>query len=134
MCSLLQGDYGKAVEYFGRCYEICLELDDTEALHSARVQYGIAKGHQFMDSVSSSINDPSSDSLQALVDWKDSRAVYGGGEAEDSGGKPGSSTSVGQPQGSDANAVESGDEKGSEGEKCQSGSQSDGIVRTEIGD
>ena len=125
------------MEYFGRCYELCLELDDTEALHSARVQFGIAKGHQFMDSVSRSINDPSSESLQALVGWKDCRAVHGSSETKGDEGNSneGSSSSVEQPHSSDVDTVENEDDgKGSEGEKSQSGSQTEVIARTEIGD
>ena len=53
----MQGDYDKAVEYFGHCYDICSQLDDKEALHSARVQFGIAKGHQFMRNYFSCVNE-----------------------------------------------------------------------------
>ena len=63
------------MESFGRCCQICSELEDTEALHEARVQYGIAKGHQMMGSFSSRIIDCSSHGLQSLVGWKDARIV-----------------------------------------------------------
>lgn len=61
------------MEFFGRCCQICSELEDTEALHEARVQYGIAKGHQMMGSFSSRISDCSSCALETLVNWKDAR-------------------------------------------------------------
>ena len=63
------------MEYFGRCYEICSQLDNTEALYSARVQYGIAKSHQFMGEFSSVLTGSvsSSETLQKLVAWKDAR-------------------------------------------------------------
>lgn len=63
------------MEYFGRCYAICSQLDNAAALYSARVQYGIAKGHQFMGDFSSHVTDLSSGSLQHLVAWKDARVV-----------------------------------------------------------
>jgi len=86
-----QGDYDKAVEYCGRCYDLCCQLDDKEALHSARVQYGIAKGHQFMNNFSTYVNEPSDNSIQKLVAWKDIRVAP---HSEDSeyGGKDGGST------------------------------------------
>ena len=68
-----QCDYDKAVECFGRCCQICSELDDTEALHQARVQYGIARGHQMMGGFFSCVSDSSSRGLQATVGWKDAR-------------------------------------------------------------
>ena len=132
------------MDYFGRCYEICLELDDTEALHSARVQYGIAKGHQFMDSFSHNVHDPSTESLQALVGWKDTRAVHNSseaerdeknGEAERDEKNGGSSTSVEQPNSNNVSTVENVDDsKRSDEEKSGSGSQTNVIARTEIGD
>ena len=69
----------------GRCYDLCCQLDDKEALHSARVQYGIAKGHQFMSNFSSVVNKPSDrSSLQKLVAWKDVRITPSSCEASDS--------------------------------------------------
>ena len=61
------------MEFFGRCCQICSELEDSEALHEARVQYGIAKGHQMMGNFSSHIADCSSHALQTLISWKDAR-------------------------------------------------------------
>ena len=72
-CLSLQCDYEKAVESFGHCCEICSELDDAEALHEARVQYGIARGHMMMGSFSACISDNSSFGLQSIVGWKDAR-------------------------------------------------------------
>ncbi len=63
------------MESFGQCCQICNELDDTEALHEARVQYGIARGHQMMGSFSSVVSDNSGCGLQSLVNWKDARMV-----------------------------------------------------------
>ena len=65
------------MESFGRCCQICSELDDTEALHEARVQYGIARGHQMMGSFSSVVSDCSGCGLQSLVSWKDARMAPG---------------------------------------------------------
>ena len=81
-----QGDYDKAVEYCGRCYDLCCKLDDNEALHSARVQYGIAKGHQFMTNFSTYVNEPSDNSLQKLVTWKDVRVAPHSEDSEYNGG------------------------------------------------
>ncbi len=61
------------MQYFGQCYEICSRLDNAAALYSARVQYGIAKGHQFMGNFSALVTDCSASSLQKLVVWKDAR-------------------------------------------------------------
>ena len=61
------------MESFGQCCQICNELDDTQALHEARVQYGIARGHQMMGSFSSAVSDCSGCGLQSLVSWKDAR-------------------------------------------------------------
>ncbi len=74
------------MEYFGRCYEICSRLNNTSALYAARVQYGIAKGHQVMGNFSSSLTDLSDRGLQKLVKWKDARvapAVVECGEEEE---------------------------------------------------
>ena len=73
----VQGDYEKAVEYFGRCYEICTKLNDPAALHSARVQYGIAKGHQLLQGYSGDVAESSRDmpTLKRLLVWKDDRAT-----------------------------------------------------------
>lgn len=73
----MQGDYEKAVEYFGRCYEICTKLNDPAALHSARVQYGIAKGHQLFQGYSGDIAESIGDipTLKRLLVWKDDRAT-----------------------------------------------------------
>lgn len=61
------------MESFGQCCQICGQLDDTDALHEARVQYGIARGHQMMGSFSSVVSDCSGHGLQSLVSWKDAR-------------------------------------------------------------
>lgn len=72
---ITQGEYEKAVQYFGQCYELCTQLNDTAALHAARVQYGMARGHQLFQGYSSNIIDSSSgvESLQQLIAWKDDR-------------------------------------------------------------
>lgn len=69
------------MQYFGQCYELCSQLNDTAALHAARVQYGIARGHQLFQGYSSNIIDSSSgaDNLQRLVAWKDDRATASDG-------------------------------------------------------
>lgn len=65
------------MEYFGRCYEICSTLGNAAALYSARVQYGIAKAHQFMGGFSSMLTDSAQapEKLCQLVVWKDARVV-----------------------------------------------------------
>ena len=73
----IQCDYKKAVESFGQCCQICSELDDTEALHEARVQYGIARGHQMMGNFSSVVSDCTGCGLESLVNWKDARMAPG---------------------------------------------------------
>jgi tetratricopeptide (TPR) repeat protein len=67
------GDYGKAVDFFGRCYELCSELDDPAALHEARAQYGIARGHQMFDSYATAVCTSLSGDLERLIMWKDER-------------------------------------------------------------
>ena len=92
-----QGDYDKAVEYFGRTYEICTRMNDPEALHSARVQYGVAKGHQFMETFSSSVNDLSGGSMQSLLLWKHTRTEENdndNNEASSQGSEDGSKEDV----------------------------------------
>ena len=69
----MQGDYEKAVQYFGRCYELCTQLNDPEALHAARVQYGIARGHQLFQDYASTISTRPVENLERLIAWKDDR-------------------------------------------------------------
>ncbi len=66
-----QGNYERAVEYFDRCYKICTELGDTDALHVARAHYGVAKSHQLMGRYTTCVQDTRT--LQELVLWKDTR-------------------------------------------------------------
>ena len=47
------------------------EIGDTEVLHEARVQYGIARGHQMLGSFSTCVADSSNCGLVAVVSWKD---------------------------------------------------------------
>ena len=61
------------MEYFSRCYKLCVELNDKGALHSSRVQYGIAKGHNFTNHFSQSINVSVVTGIQSVVAWKDVR-------------------------------------------------------------
>ena len=58
-------------------------MDDTEALHQARVQYGIARGHQMMGGFFSCVSDRSNRGLQAAVGWKDARRDPDSTEADD---------------------------------------------------
>ena len=62
------------MQFFGRCYELCTELNDAVALHEARVQYGIARGHQLFQDYSSSVLS-GADNVQELIAWKDDRAT-----------------------------------------------------------
>ena len=62
------------MQYFGRCYELCRQLNDPEALHEARVQYGIARGHQHFQSYSHNITT-CDDNLEHLIAWKDDRVT-----------------------------------------------------------
>ena len=112
--TFLQGDYDKAVEYFGRCYEICSRLDNAAALYSARVQYGIAKGHQFMGDFSALATDQSASSLQKLVVWKDARVVSTSEVEEE--GEDGEGRTVEDREGS-------GEESDRENEREQEGKQ-----------
>ena len=48
-------------------------MGDTEALHEARVQYGIARGHQMLGCFSMCVADSSTCGLEAVVSWKDAR-------------------------------------------------------------
>ena len=48
-------------------------MNDKGALHSSRVQYGIAKGHHFTDHFSQSLSDSVVIGIQSLVAWKDVR-------------------------------------------------------------
>ena len=93
------------MEYFHRCYDLCRQLGDKEALHAARVQYGIAQGHQLMRSFSSALTDPTSSSLQELVVWKDNREAL----AEEARG------SDGGVDGDVGGEAEAGVEEGEEG-------------------
>ena len=61
------------MHFFGRCYELCTQLNDPATLHEARVQYGIARGHQLFQDYSSSISS-GDDNIQDLIAWKDDRA------------------------------------------------------------
>ena len=78
MHACMQGNYELAVEYFGRCYELCCQLGDKEALHQARVQCGIAKGHQLMKGFALHLVEGTCDNLKALVVWKETRKVEEG--------------------------------------------------------
>ena len=80
---LPQADYGKAVEYFQRCYELCQQLGDKEALEGARVQCGIAQAHHNMMVFSGVIGNQSDSNLCQLVAWKAGRMVPTGEEEEE---------------------------------------------------
>lgn len=99
------------MEYFGRCYEICSHLDNAAALYSARVQYGIAKGHKFMGEFSALVTEPSADGLQQLAAWKDARVVVQPPQSDDG--------EVGELEGGEEERSSDGDEGGTveEGER-----------------
>lgn len=61
------------MEYFSRCYKLCVQLNDKTALHSSCVQYGIAKGHHFTNHFSQSISESIVTGIQNIVAWKDVR-------------------------------------------------------------
>jgi len=61
------------VEFFSRCYKLCVQLNDKGALHSSRVQYGIAKGHHFTHHFSQSVSESVVTGIQSIVAWKDIR-------------------------------------------------------------
>lgn len=75
MSPLCQGDYEKAVKFFGQCYELCSQLNDPTALHQARVQYGIAHGHQQFKGYTGTVCSSSWDELERLIAWKDNRTA-----------------------------------------------------------
>ena len=60
------------MESFGRCYEIFSQLNDPISLHAAQVQYGMAKGHQRIQSYSTDIvkSCRDDDSLERMLEWK----------------------------------------------------------------
>lgn len=58
-------------------------MDNAAALYSARVQYGIAKGHKFMGEFSALVTDPSAGGLDQLAAWKDTRVVACPGEGDE---------------------------------------------------
>ena len=78
----IQGDYDKAVQYFGRCYELSTQMGDQEVITSCRVQYGIAKGNNMLAGFSKLLGDHSHDSLEGLVAWKGSRLLNESGQLE----------------------------------------------------
>ena len=82
---MMQGDYGKAVDFFGRCYQLCSELNDPAALHEARAQYGIARGHQMFDSYATAVCTSLSGDLERLIMWKDERGSVEERTVEDTG-------------------------------------------------
>ena len=94
-------------------------MDNAAALYSARVQYGIAKGHKFMGKFSALVTNPSSpDVLQQLVEWKDARAVAEEEEDEEE-----------EAEESGEGEEEEEEEEGGHGEKENIDEQAD--VRTE---
>ena len=62
------------MQYFQRCYELCTQLNDPVALHEARVQYSIARGHQLFQEYTGNVAS-CEDNLQSLVAWKDGRVT-----------------------------------------------------------
>jgi tetratricopeptide (TPR) repeat protein len=76
------GDYENSVQFFGRCYELCTQLNDPATLHEARVQYGIARGHQLFQDYSATVSC-GGDSVQQLIAWKDDRATGQSADAAD---------------------------------------------------
>ena len=70
-----QGDYERSVEFFRRCYELSTQLNDPAALHEARVQYGIARGHQMFKTFSTAITTSSGEGLERLIAWKDEQTT-----------------------------------------------------------
>lgn len=69
------------MEYFGRTYAVYSETSEPEELYLARVQLGIAKGHQSMGTISSYVS--SAESMHQLLSWKHKRAVSESGDEEE---------------------------------------------------
>ncbi|XP_065885856.1 tetratricopeptide repeat protein 29-like isoform X2 [Dysidea avara] len=67
------GDYKQAVDKFNRCYKLCVQLNNKEAVCSSRVQYGIAQGHHLMEDFSHSITNSPVTGIHTIVAWKDIR-------------------------------------------------------------
>ena len=75
----MQGDYKQAVDKFNRCYKLCVQLNNKEAVCSSRVQYGVARGHHLMEHFSHSIIDSPVTGIHSIVAWKDIRENPSGG-------------------------------------------------------
>ena len=73
------------MEYFGRCYKLCVQLNDKGVLHLSHVRYGIAKGHHFTSHFSQSISDSVVTGIQSIVAWKDVRENVTNDDNEDNG-------------------------------------------------
>lgn len=111
----LQGDFEKSVQYFSRCYELCRQLNDPVALHEARVQYGIARGHQLFQEYSGNVAS-GENHLESLIAWKDGRV-----------------TASKRPQNTEEPAADEDDDGSSSGnEQCErdSGSSEDSNMTT----
>ncbi len=67
------GRYDQAVEYFNKAYNISRALNDTEAISSSRVLFGVAVAHKMLGSVSNHVNQCIQPSVERLIEWKDNR-------------------------------------------------------------
>lgn len=81
-----QGDYQKTLEYFSKCYTYCQQLNDSAAIQSAQVQYGIALTHYRMEQFTSAIDNVSDKGVMRLVNWKGKRVMPEEEEEEGGGG------------------------------------------------
>ena len=61
------------MQYFGRCYELCTQLNDQEALNVARAQYDIARVHQHFQYYASTISTCPAENIGRLIAWEDDR-------------------------------------------------------------
>lgn len=70
---IIQGDFTKAVEFFGKAFKVAQEMTDTEVLDEARVQYGISIAHKMAKDYMKFINLNTRESVRELLTWKSTR-------------------------------------------------------------
>ena len=70
---VFQGNYPKSTEFFSKAYNISRSLNQTNAIHSSRVFYGISSAHNMLQGVADHINIASHPCLERLVEWKNNR-------------------------------------------------------------
>ncbi|KAE8630224.1 hypothetical protein XENTR_v10000739 [Xenopus tropicalis] len=73
-----RGNYEKACQYFSKAYETALSLSELALIEEAQVQYGIAKAHEMMLTVSKLTDSADCASVGHLLTWKMNRSdIFG---------------------------------------------------------